>query len=201
MAQRWRHQRVFLAGDAAHQMPPFMGQGMCSGIRDAAALAWRFADVINGGAATQLDDYEAERAPHTRTVIELSKQAGQLLATLADALARNVALQLPATDPPDERRWSRLPGLTGAAMGTAPTFPVGHQLPQPDRLDEQLGDGWVVVTPSADHPALSSAPHGVAVVVCPEACPTNQPLLVRPDRYIAQVYEVLPSPGRTKPLS
>src|SRR6266850_1978010 len=60
IARRWRDRRIFIAGDAAHQTPPFLGQGMCAGIRDAANLAWKFA------CPDWLDSYQSERAPHGR---------------------------------------------------------------------------------------------------------------------------------------
>ena len=55
MAKRWRSRRVFIAGDAAHLTPPFMGQGMCAGVRDASNLAWKLALAVSG----QIRDTEA----------------------------------------------------------------------------------------------------------------------------------------------
>jgi len=80
IARQWRVDRVLLAGDAAHQMPPFMGQGMCSGIRDAANLAWKLDYVLDGAApSTLLDSYEAERAPHVRHIVETSVALGRVV--------------------------------------------------------------------------------------------------------------------------
>ena len=173
-AARWRDGNVFLAGDSAHQMPPFMGQGMCSGVRDAANLAWKLAEVIHDGAPDSLlDTYESERRPHVAAVTAMSIEAGRLLGRLA--VDRDA---LPLADTPDPTRWSRLPGLD---LGGA--FPIGHQLPQPDRLDESLPDGWVWVT--ADDGVVS--PDGRPVVVEPRATHGHRAVLVRPDRYIAAV--------------
>jgi 3-(3-hydroxy-phenyl)propionate hydroxylase len=172
VADRWRDGDVFLTGDAAHQMPPFMGQGMCSGIRDAANLAWKLAEVVHDGAPVELlDTYESERRPHLEAVTALSIEAGTLLSKLSvDPTA------LPQPDRPDPVRWSRLPPLD---LGGE--FPVGHQLPQPDRLDEALPDGWVWV--AADDAFL--APDHRPVVVEPRATYGVRAVLVRPDRYIA----------------
>jgi 3-(3-hydroxy-phenyl)propionate hydroxylase len=182
VAARWRDGRVFFAGDAAHQMPPFMGQGMCSGVRDAVNLAWKLAAVVRGAAGDPLlDSYETERRPHAEAVIALSIDAGQLLAELAAAIAGGSPLELPSRSAPDPDRWSRLPGLE---LGGP--FPVGHLLPQPTlagtRLDDLLGDGWAVVAREA-----VPTPEGVPVVVCPEATYGRTAVLVRPDRYIAAV--------------
>lgn len=176
MASSWRIGNVFLAGDAAHQMPPFMGQGMCSGIRDAANLVWKLAAVIHehndgGEDDSLLDSYESERRPHVEAVTKLSIEAGSLLARLAAD-----PTSLPAPDTPDPARWSRLPGID---LGG--DFPVGHQLPQPDRLDEGLPDGWVWVA-ADEHFA---APDRHPIVVEPRATYGCIAVLARPDRYIA----------------
>ena len=77
---RWRSGRVLVAGDAAHLMPPFAGQGLCSGIRDATALAWRLDHVMRGEAGDSLlDSYQAERQPHVRSVIEQSMELGRVI--------------------------------------------------------------------------------------------------------------------------
>ena len=177
VAERWRggaDERVLLAGDAAHMMPPFMGQGMCSGVRDAANLAWKLAEVVTGRSpAALLDTYEYERAVHTQTVIEMSVEAGRTLARLA-ADPHDV----PQPSKPDPLHWSRIPGLE---LGG--DFPVGHLLPQPDRLDDRLPLGWAWV---AAHETFDS-PDGNPVIVEPRATYGERAVLVRPDRYIAAI--------------
>jgi 3-(3-hydroxy-phenyl)propionate hydroxylase len=84
IADRWRDRRIFLLGDAAHLTPPFIGQGMGAGLRDAANLAWKLAAVLSGDlpehlANTYLDTYEAERKPHARAMIRLAKLIGTVM--------------------------------------------------------------------------------------------------------------------------
>jgi 3-(3-hydroxy-phenyl)propionate hydroxylase len=80
VAKEWRRGRVFLAGDAAHQQPPFTGQGMCQGIRDAANLAWKLHYVLAGKAKERLlDTYEIERSAHAKRLIAVVKDIGQVI--------------------------------------------------------------------------------------------------------------------------
>jgi 3-(3-hydroxy-phenyl)propionate hydroxylase len=72
--------RVFLAGDAAHITPPFVGQGLVAGLRDAANLCWKLAWVVQGRAdAGILDTYDEERRPHAKAMIDLAKFMGKLV--------------------------------------------------------------------------------------------------------------------------
>lgn len=100
IADAWRRGRVFLAGDAAHTMPPYLGQGACSGMRDALNLAWKLDLVLRGLASdAALDSYEAERRPHVTVITQIALKLGQI-ANERDpekAKARDQALK---TSPP-----------------------------------------------------------------------------------------------------
>lgn len=115
IAARWRHGRAFLAGDAAHEMPPFLAQGMCSGIRDSHNLAWKLDLVLTGRAAdTLLDTYQHEREPHVRFITEKAIELGRVQ-TLRDpekARARDERLMARrrARQAPEKLRF---PGLAG----------------------------------------------------------------------------------------
>ncbi len=89
VAEKWRHGRVFLAGDAAHQMPPFLGQGLCAGIRDASNLAWKLDAVMRGLSGDHLlDSYTLERKKHVRTVVGHAKSFGLIIGELDVSKAR-----------------------------------------------------------------------------------------------------------------
>lgn len=103
IAESWTDSRLLLVGDAAHVMPPFMGQGMCSGVRDANNLAWKLDLVLRGEADPSiLDTYQAERAPHVSTIIEMSIEAGRVSCTTDPevAAARDEAFRSGAVPPP-----------------------------------------------------------------------------------------------------
>ena len=88
VADRWRKGRVLLAGDAAHLMPPFAGQGMNSGMRDVANLAWKLAAAVAGQAGDEiLDTYEIERARHVRDMVNLSRRLGRVIMPTNPAIA------------------------------------------------------------------------------------------------------------------
>ena len=106
VARRWREGRVFLAGDAAHLSPPFAGQGMNSGVRDALNLGWKLAAVTRGELGPRLlDTYEQERKPHAWALIDMAMRIGRFMmptgavqALLMQNLIRLLSVFPPARD-------------------------------------------------------------------------------------------------------
>jgi 2-polyprenyl-6-methoxyphenol hydroxylase-like FAD-dependent oxidoreductase len=101
-ANRWRSGRVLIAGDAAHLMPPFLAQGLCSGLRDAAALAWRLAMILGGNAPQSLlDSYELERSPHVQEIIRQAVEVGRIICVTdpEQAAARDFKMKAAMSNP------------------------------------------------------------------------------------------------------
>lgn len=138
VAQRWRRGRLLIAGDAAHQTPPFMGQGMAAGIRDAANLAWKLHAVLSGNASDSLlDTYESERAPHVREFIEGAVRFGDIIqATDSEAVAARDASLCGAI----ENFRTPEPALGPGAHDGSPKGVVGHVTPQFRLADGRLMD-------------------------------------------------------------
>ena len=100
VAAPWRCGRLLLAGDSAHQTPPFLGQGMCAGIRDASNLAWKLSMVVAGAAGESLlDTCETERAPHVRAFIELAVRLGAVIQATDPAVAEARDAEFRASGP------------------------------------------------------------------------------------------------------
>lgn len=140
VAEKWRDRRVLLAGDAAHQMPPFAGQGMCSGIRDAANLAWKLAAVVLGGARESiLDTYQVEREPHVRAIIETAIAMGKVVCMLdPDAAAQRDRDMLARKAAGAQDVSVAYPDLRGGLLSETPQ--AGALLPQPQAPDGQRFD-------------------------------------------------------------
>lgn len=101
-ADRWQDDRTLLAGDAAHLMPPFLGQGLCSGMRDASALSWRLAAIVREDApASLLDSYGPERTAHVQEIISQAVEMGRIICTLDpdEVAARDERMKAAIRDP------------------------------------------------------------------------------------------------------
>ena len=203
IADEWRRGRVLLAGDAAHQTPPFLGQGMCAGIRDAANLAWKLDRIVHHEAPdTILDTYQPEREPQVRAIIGAAVSFGRIICTTdpevaaerdAGMLAAQAAGAEPATEAP-------LPPLThgplvltgGGALSIQPIV-------DGTRLDDIVGERFGVIVRrrelldgpgarwwAADGAALLSVDEHPALGSILDATGTDT-AVVRPDRHLLTV--------------
>ena len=162
VADRWRVGNVFLAGDAAHAMPPWIGQGMSAGVRDMANLCWKLAAVVRGQAPDALlDTYQIERKPHVTKVTRRAVRNGRIITERRKALAflRNHLLRAMTRVPGGLAAGQRLIWIPAARypagfFATDAHGAVGWQLPQPwvidaegekSRLDDVIGGRWAVL--------------------------------------------------------
>ncbi len=181
IADHWRRGRVLLAGDAAHQMPPFLGQGMCSGFRDAQNLVFKLDLVLRGAASDDiLDTYQTEREPHVRAVTEKGIELGHLQ-TLRDpekAAERDrtlLARRAEFGDPEPTRFPDLAEGLltrgAEAGRGRLSVQGVVDDGTRRDRLDQIVGGGFHLLVDEGHLSALDDglldelARAGVRVVV------------------------------------
>ncbi|UFZ04460.1 bifunctional 3-(3-hydroxy-phenyl)propionate/3-hydroxycinnamic acid hydroxylase [Bradyrhizobium ontarionense] len=157
VASRWSQGRVLLAGDAAHQQPPFIGQGMCQGLRDAANLCWKLARVLRGQSrAALLDSYEAERSTHVRELTTRIKAIGRVICEQDPiaAAARDARILAEGGGAPRTiTRQEIVPPLTTGLLATKANAANGTLFPQPwiisdsgrALLDGVAGTGWRLV--------------------------------------------------------
>jgi 3-(3-hydroxy-phenyl)propionate hydroxylase len=155
----WRAGRVFLAGDAAHQTPPFYGQGMCHGVRDVSNLIWKLALALrNPSYSHLLDTYAIERHPHVKSIIDASVENGRYICILdpEEARLRDERLRARAAAGTDVRSFrSVIPGIVEGVLSPMPHAQRGQLMIQPDvatsagdvvRLDEVIGAGFALIT-------------------------------------------------------
>jgi 2-polyprenyl-6-methoxyphenol hydroxylase-like FAD-dependent oxidoreductase len=151
-----RHERIFFLGDSAHVMPPFLGQGMGSGIRDAKNLAWKLDLVLRGlSSDTLLDTYSPERQPHSERYAEISMELARVLCTIdpEEARRRDEAILSGIMPPLKPFPWI----FNGILQGGAPPAVqavVGRLGPQGairlgrqnGRADDVVGSGWQIIS-------------------------------------------------------
>jgi 3-(3-hydroxy-phenyl)propionate hydroxylase len=204
IATQWRAGRVLLAGDAAHQMPPFLGQGMCSGMRDAANLAWKLDAVLHGADESLLDTYQQEREPHVRSIVEAAVGFGRIICTLDTTVAaeRDEAMLAARSAAPDAQNTSEgapMPPLTGPLVTSGGGRPSFQPVVDGQRLDDLVGPGWAVILRHDAGTAatwwlqrgarmLSAADHPQLTALLDAACAADgtpaDAVVVRPDRYV-----------------
>jgi 3-(3-hydroxy-phenyl)propionate hydroxylase len=205
VAKTWRAGRVFIAGDAAHMQPPFLGQGMCQGVRDAANLAWKLTAVltsnVNGPAAERLlNSYGQERKAHVQELTQRIKGVGAVICErdVAKARARDAKLLADCGGVvKDTPRQDILPALSTGLLFDSPG--AGTLFPQPRLaddvlMDQRFGSGWRLVLHGMPPVAVEAngltlidldrtpEAHGVvAAWMQRHAC---HAALVRPDHYV-----------------
>ena len=198
IAEKWRDGRLLIAGDSAHQTPPFLGQGLCAGIRDAANLAWKLVHVVRGQAHSDLlDSYQSERSPHVREYIELAVKLGGLINTRAVEAA--VPGGLERAEP---AKMQSLKPLLGPGLAAGATELLGRVAPQPflqdgTRLDDHVGYRFAALL-KPDFLASLSRPlverlRQKDITLVTDRCPDIHQwlddnkvggIVVRPDRYV-----------------
>ena len=226
VADKWRERGVFILGDAAHLTPPFIGQGMCAGIRDAANLSWKVAAAIEGTLADRvLDSYEAERRPHALAMVNLAMTVGRVMTGgggVGDRL-RGVLVPVLVHLPGLRRRVldSSTPPLAGSALNVRGRFArdlAGTLCPNVlfadgVRLDAFVGRRFALVTRKEPSTAARDRLEAlnVAVVAAGESTQLsawlgrNPAALVRPDRTVLaagaveNVLNQAPFSSRVKP--
>ncbi|MBI2770995.1 MAG: bifunctional 3-(3-hydroxy-phenyl)propionate/3-hydroxycinnamic acid hydroxylase [Burkholderiales bacterium] len=211
VADRWRNGRVFVAGDAAHQQPPFLGQGMCQGIRDVANLSWKLRDVLQGRAGDALlDSYGIERKGHVTELTTRIKNIGQLVGQrdLEKAKARDSHLLAECGGVVKSvPRQNVQPPLAAGLLSRGGHAAAGTIFPQPwieqgatrRRLDDLAGRGWRLVLAPGLAPDVEAAQFPGLTIVAVDSSGWREAdgvaarwfvqqqcvaALVRPDHYV-----------------
>ena len=157
VAREWRRGRIFLAGDAAHQQPPFIGQGMCQGLRDVSNLIWKLDRVLKGQSGDALlDTYEEERSEHVRHLTTRIKAIGKVICERDPEAARERDARILAEgggQPQTITRQEIVPPLQKGLLSSQDSKAIGTLFPQPwvrteagrKLLDAVVGAGWRLI--------------------------------------------------------
>ena len=203
LVDTWRQGRIFLAGDAAHLLPPLFGQGLCSGIRDAANLSWKLALVLDGADESILDTYESERKAHARAWVEAATRMSDTLQTTDEKVAagRDQFLrdhpEAAVAPPPPLGPGFHSGGHLAGQRAVQPSVPDG-------RFDDRIGDRFLLagrteLLGSIADDVFNALADDVVLILdenepgVPELLEKSgaEAVLIRPDRYI---YGVASSP-------
>jgi 3-(3-hydroxy-phenyl)propionate hydroxylase len=216
IASTFRDGRIFLAGDSAHQTPPFMGQGLCSGMRDVNNLVWKLAAVAGGSASDALlDTYTDERRPMAIAMVKHSVNTGKLI----DAWA---AMGAGGPEPSEELQAyayggsAQLPHLATGLLSGEDSEWIGQPIPQCDvscasgsaMFDKAVGHRWAVVAKNDPRDSIDAESCkfwddlDAAFVSVPEPegamlglLLAHEVVVVRPDRLIYAVSDKRPDLG------
>lgn len=193
LATRWRVGRLLIAGDAAHLMPPFLGQGMCTGIRDAANLAWKLVAVLRWGASDSLlDSYEMERRDHARIYIETAVRVGEMMNSAETAEALTHAIR-----PDGSAQMQSINRGLERAIGPVNGGLTGMRMPQPTladgtRLSDAMKGRFAILGTPESFEGVNELPSDRAVTITSQDHPEVAQLLsklgvaafiLRPDFY------------------
>jgi 3-(3-hydroxy-phenyl)propionate hydroxylase len=197
-AERWRVGRVFLVGDAAHAMPPWIGQGMCAGVRDVANLCWKLDAVLTGALpASVLDTYQAERLPHLKEVTNRAVKTGKLIiernplrAAVRNHFLRTVSKAPYFTAWLRDHRWLPDARYREGLLAHNAIPAVGWLIPQPwvineegdhVRLDDVIGGRWTILHtgPAAPWQAWRSAGVSILRIAPPGTAPAADCIIDR----------------------
>lgn len=159
-AKQWHKGRCLIGGDAAHLMPPFAGEGMCAGVRDAVAMAWRLNGILDGTFGLDvLNSYTSERLDHAKHYINFSQELGQIICIADDAVAvgrdarmiDELAARGGTPVPTDICQLGRGAWCTDSAhAGELSVQGVVEAGGKRDRFDQIIGQGWVILGHGAD---------------------------------------------------
>ena len=195
LAETWHRDRCFLAGDAAHLTPPFMGQGMCGGIRDAYNLAWKITHCVQHGHNDEIiDSYQTERFPHMRVFIETAMTLGSLI----NAAGTKEALQSALLNPDGSAKMKSPKPPLGAGLSAGSSTHRGMLCSQPQinqrPLDDVVGYESVLLISSVWKEAVALNTARVDIQIIESHADKSvkalldqlntQAVLIRPDRYI-----------------
>ena len=210
IADKWREGGIFLLGDAAHQMPPFLGQGMCAGVRDVSNLCWKL-DMVRHKVAppSLLESYQEERYPHALDFVDFSVQVGKLIDRLAES-------ERTGKDPGNMDAiyggTRDVPHLHGGVLALGKDDPIdfvtGFPAPQPRihhkgkemLMDDVIGSRFAIVSEKDLSGSLSAAHRDFLKKIDAVLLPLpkdkraddqmdfhlgqHEALIVRPDRYV-----------------
>lgn len=184
VAPEMRKGNVFLAGDSAHQMPPFAGQGLNSGMRDAMNLAWKMAFVRRGiGGEQLLESYTAERVPHVTSTVAHAVDMGRLIDQLAGRQSHGVDIE-------SGYGGTRPSPYLEAGLVVPGDRRVGRQfwyVPEVSEAVRRNGASFVVISAGTIEMPRHLRDLQAVSVVSPDAVGGSYAIVVRPDRYVAAV--------------